>query len=271
MVVWRILKTAVVDFFKDDVLLLSAALAFYSALSLVPLLMILFAVSGLISDNLAASLVAQIQGLIGERAGQGLMLVIGSARQQNIGSQIAGLGIVALLLSATLAFAHLRSSLNRIWKVKSKHSDIVVWILTRLMALSLVLAIGALLVVSLVLSAALQFLFAKSGYWTWIDSGASLLIYMLLFGAIYRLLPSAKVGWRDVIFGSLVTALLFQLGKWGISRYLGFAGVGSVYGAAGSIIVLLVWIYYASIVFFFGAEITQAYARNLGSLRHRKR
>ncbi|MBU1637641.1 YihY/virulence factor BrkB family protein, partial [bacterium] len=260
MVIWRILKQAVVDFFKDDVLLLSAGLAFYSALSLAPLLMILLAVSGLISDNLAAALIDQIKALIGERAGQGLSLVISNARQQNIGGQIAGLGIVAMLLSATLVFAHLRSSMNRIWKAASKHSEIVIWLLSRLMALGLVLIIGALLVVSLALSAVLQFLFAESGYWTLIDSAASLLIYMLLFGAVYWLLPSVKVGWRDVVFGSFVTALLFWLGKWGISRYLGVAGVGSIYGAAGSIIVLLVWIYYASIVFFFGAEVTHAYA-----------
>jgi membrane protein len=258
---WRVLKQAVVDFFKDNVLLLSAGLAFYSVLSLAPLLMILLAVAGLVSDDLAGALIEQIHGLIGERAGQGLSLILSNTRHQDISGQIAGLGMVAMLLSATLVFAHLRFSLNLIWKVKSPYSGIVHWLLSRLMALGLVLTIGTLLLLSLFLSAALQFLFAETGYWTLIDAAASLLMYMLLFGAIYWLLPSVKIGWRDVIFGSLITSILFAFGKWGIGRYLGLAGVGSIYGAAGSIIVLLVWIYYASIVFFFGAEITHAYAQ----------
>jgi membrane protein len=268
--IFRVLKQAITDFFKDDVVTLSAGLAFYSALSLAPLLMMLLAATEFLSDELADSVIAQIQAFVGERAGKGLTLVMESTRLQNVAGQIAGFGFVAMVLSATMAFAHLRRSLNLIWKVKVRRSQVVRWLLTRVMSLGLVLGIGLLLLVSLAVTAVLGFLFSDTGAWTLIDAGVSLLMYALLFGLIYWLLPSVTIGWRDVAMGAVVTAILFELGKWGIGRYLSYASIGSVYGAAGSIILLLVWIYYASIVFFFGAEITHAYARLYGSLRSRR-
>jgi len=153
--------------------------------------------------------------------------------------------------------------------VKIDRSQVVRWLLARAVSLGLVLGIGLLLLVSLAVTAVLGFLFSDTGIWTLVDAGASLLMYTLLFGLIFWLLPSVTIGWRDVALGAAVTAVLFELGKWGIGQYLSYAGVGSVYGAAGSIIVRLVWIYYASIVFFFGAEVTSAYARLYGSLRTR--
>jgi membrane protein len=268
--IFRVLRQAIRNFFDDNVVALSAGLAFYSALSLAPLLMMLLAATEFLSDELAASVIAQIHLFVGERAGNGLTLVMESTRQQNVAGLIAGFGAVAMLLSATMAFTHLQNSLNRIWKVKDHRSQVVRWLLARAMSLGLVLGIGLLLLVSLMVTAALRFLFSDASAWSLIDAGASLLMYALLFGLIYWLLPSVSIGWRDVAMGAVVTAILFDLGKWGIGRYLSYASIGSVYGAAGSIMVLLVWIYYASIVFFFGAEITHAYARLYGSLRSRQ-
>ncbi len=268
--IFRVLKQAIRNFFDDNVVTLSAGLAFYSALSLAPLLMMLLAATEFLSDELAASVIAQIHLFVGERAGKGLTLVMESTRQQSVAGLVAGFSAVAMLLSATMAFTHLHSSLNLIWKVKGHRSQVVRWLLARAMSLGLVLGIGLLLLVSLMVTAVLRFLFSDASVWSLIDAGVSLLMYALLFGLIYWLLPSVSIGWRDVVMGAVVTAILFDLGKWGIGRYLSYASIGSVYGAAGSIMVLLVWIYYASIVFFFGAEITHVHARLYGSLRNRR-
>lgn len=263
----RILKQAVANFFDDNVGTLSAGLAFYSALSLAPLLIMLLAATEFLSEEMAELVIAQIQNFVGADASEGLALVMENTRGLKLGGQAAGIGAVTMLLSATLAFAHLHDSINQIWKIKVHRSQIVSWLRARAASLVLVLGIGLLLVVSLVASAVQSFLFPDTGVWVLLDLGVSLFLYTLLFGYIYWLLPSIPIGWQDVALGSVVTAILFEVGKWGIGFYLGYAGIGSVYGAAGSLIMLLVWIYYASIVFFFGAEITYAYALNYGSLK----
>lgn len=269
LAILRILKQAVVNFFADNVGALSAGLAFYSALSLAPLLIMLLAATKFLSNEMAGLVIAQIQKLMGADASEGLALVMANARELDLGGQAVGIGAVTMLLSATLAFAHLYDSINQIWKLTVHRSQIMSWLRAQAASLVLVLGIGLLLIISLLATVVQSFLFPETGIWVLLDLGVSLFLYTLLFGYIYWLLPSIPIGWRDVVLGAVVTAILFAIGKWGIGFYLSYAGIGSVYGAAGSLIVMLVWIYYASIVFFFGAEITYAYALNYGSLKER--
>lgn len=267
MNVGSVLKQAVINFSRDNIESLSAGLAFYSALSLAPLLMMLLAATEFMSPEMSQSVIDQIGIFLGASAREGLAAILENTREANFGGEIAGIGAITMLLSATIAFAYLHSSINRIWKVKYRRSQILRWLKARLLSLLLVMGIGLMLLVSLVVTAIRSLLFPDTGAWMLMDIGVSVFLYTLLFGYIYWLLPAVSLGWRDVALGAIVTAILFEIGKWGIGFYLGYAGISSVYGAAGSLVALLVWIYYASIVFFFGAEITYAYAVNYGSLR----
>ncbi|MBL0063206.1 MAG: YihY/virulence factor BrkB family protein [bacterium] len=267
--VGRVLKQAVTNFTKNDLESLSAGLAFYSVLSLVPLLVLLLAATELLSNQTSNLLIAQINAFVGPNAGDGLALVIQSTRELKSGGKIGFFGAVMMLIAATMAFAHLRHALNKIWQVNDSSSFVANWLLARATSLVLASGIGLLLLVSMVITAVQGYMFPATGLWVLLNIGVSLFLNTLLFGFIFWLLPSITIGWRDVALGAVVTAILFEVGKWAIGLYLSYADIGSLYGTAGSILVLLVWIYYASIVFFFGAEITHAWALNYGSLKKR--
>jgi membrane protein len=256
---------------------MGAALAYYTLFSLAPLLLIVIAVAGVVfgADAARGQVVTQLRGLIGEDGAiaiQGLLKSASQPAQSVIASMIS---VVTLIVGATSMFGELQSDLDRIWRVPAAKKPSGLWDLlrTRLLSFGLIVSIGFLLLVSLVVSAGL----AALGTWWgpmfggWVialqivNQIVSLIFVTMLFALMYRILPSVRVGWRDVWHGAAVTALLFTIGKFAIGLYLGKVGVASGYGAAGSIVVLLVWVFYSAQIFLLGAEFTWVYAHSHGS------
>lgn len=271
----RMLVRTVREFAHDDALSLAGALAFYSALSLAPLLVLLIWASGSMGPETQEGVITELVDLIGVQASAAVSDVVNHARQHPDLGSIAGLiSICVLIFSATTVFAHLQHSLNIFWDIKAKPGrGVIHWVRKRLLSLGLVLTVGFLLLVSLALSAGLSFAvafignrFPGSNYlWQALDLGISLVIFAMLFAAIFKLLPDVRIAWKHVWTGALITSLLFVSGKLLIGIYLGRSSIGSAYGTAGSLVVLLVWVYYSSIILFFGAELTQVRARMSGA------
>ena len=276
--VWRLLKEAFQEWNQDDASRLAAALAFYTIFSLAPLLIIVIAIASLIFDQATVQdqLMQQVQDLIGESGAEALTTVLDNANRPGESSGVVAslVGVVLLLVGATGVLAQLQTSLNIIWNVRTRPDmGILGFVRKRLLSLGMIIAVGFLLLVSLVLSYVLA---GFSDYLQTLMPGLSTLTQLLdlllafglitlLFAVIYRFLPDVRIAWGDIWFGAAVTALLFTLGKFAIGLYLGRSGVGAAYGAAGSVIVLLVWIFYSAQILFFGAEVTQVYARRYGS------
>ena len=272
----RLLRAAFVEWWNDRAMSLGASIAFFTVFSLAPMLLAAIAVAGLAFGREAAqgAIVSELGGMIGTNEASTLETMIASAR--NVGSGIVGttIGIITFLLLVTGAVIELQDDLNIIWKAKQPTSSgIVSFLRTRLISFALVLGIGFLLLVSLVVDAGLS---AISAYLEANFSGATVIlrflnslvafvIAVLLFAMIFKLLPNVDITWGDVWTGSLVTALLFTIGKFLIGYYLGKSNIASSYGAAASIITILLWIYYSSLILLFGAEFTKVYAERHGS------
>ncbi len=278
---WQLLKVAFAGWWNDRAMSLGASIAFFTVFSLAPMLLAAIAVAGLAFGREAAqgAIVAELGGMIGNNEASALEAMIASA--SNVGSGIIGMtiGILTFLLLVTGAVVELQDNLNIIWKAKPPASyGVMSFIRTRLISLALVLGIGFLLLVSLVIDTGVT---AVGSYLEANFSGATIILRFLnslvaftvatlLFAMIFKLLPSVDLEWSDVWTGALVTALLFTLGKFLIGYYLGKSNVASSYGAAASIITILLWIYYSSLILLFGAEFTKAYAENRGSRQHRR-
>ena len=273
---WQVLKAAGADWVDDNAARLGAALAFYSVLSLAPLLVIAIAIVALVFDEQAANgqILAQMQGLVGKEGALAIQAMIENAKRPDAGIIATVLGVATLLFGASGVFGELQSALNTIWEVQPKPGR-GVWgyIRDRFLSLTMVLGTGFLLLVSLLLSAGIsgasQYLGDRwPGFGSVLhiaNAGVSFLVVMLLFAMIFKFLPDVNVRWRDVWVGAALTALLFTLGKLLIGLYLGNMSIGSAYGAAGSFVVLVVWIYYSAQIMFFGAELTQVYAKRYGT------
>jgi membrane protein len=260
-----VFRQAVNDFIADDALTLAGALAFYAALSLAPLLMIMLWITSFLGPDTQQAMIGQVEQAVGPQAGEGIEMVLQNAGEQPTAGNVAGIiGICMLLFSASAVFAQLQYSLNMIWGVQRK-GGVGGWLKKRLMSILLIFGIFAIFLASMVAGAVLSGMFGASGIlWQALELGISAAVFVALFGLIFHVLPDVKIKWKHVWVGAIATALLFTLGRWGIGLYLGQAGVGSPYGAAGSLVVLLVWVYYSSLILFFGAELTQAYARHSG-------
>jgi membrane protein len=258
---------------------MGAALSFYTIFSLAPLLVIVIALAGLAFDqnSVREQIVTQLRGLVGEGGAQMVRDLLVSVADPKKSGVAAIAGVCALLIGATSVFAELQSALDRVWRAPATTRAVGLWALlrARLLSFGMVLAIGFLLAVSLALSAALH---ALTSWWgpvfsAWpltlalLNALFSFAVVTLLFAFIYRVLPRASIGWGDVGIGALVTALLFELGKQLIGLYLGTSGVNTTFGAAGSLAVLLLWVYYSAQIFLLGAEFTWVYAHEAGSLR----
>ena len=252
---------------------MGAALAFYTLFSLAPLLLVALAVAGFFFDRSQAQhvLIGQLSQLIGERPAAGVESLLQAANDQVAAKKSALLGILTLVVGATTVFAELRGDLNRIWRCKlDKVNGVWDFIRTRLLSFGLVLSIGFLLLVSLVVSAVLSALgdmllpgsqlMARGAEFL-----TSFAVLTLLFAMIYKLLPSRRIEWRDVWVGAAVTSLLFWAGKFAIGLYIAKSAVASSFGAAGTVVVIIAWVYYSSLIFFFGAEFTREYAVLHGS------
>lgn len=272
---WRFLNELVALWQQRNVARLAAALAYYSAISIAPLLIIVLAIAGLAMSSKEAQqqLVVQMRGLVGEQGGQVVEMVIENADRPSLASLAGILGLFVLLWGATNGFVELQDALNTIWGVAPKPGRRL-WITlrARLLSFAMVLVIGFLLLVSLVISTALTLLSNfLSGllpgfdlFWLGVNFLISLSVITLLFGLLFKVLPDVIVAWRDVWLGAAVTALLFVVGKSLIGFYLGQQSFGSAYGAAGSLVVLLIWVFYSAQIVLVGAAFTQVYATQYG-------
>jgi membrane protein len=278
---WRVTMGAIWGWWHDNCLRLAASLAFYTALSLAPLVIIVVGVTGLVTERqqVARQLATESERLMGV-AGRQVVEVILTTTEPQGGTLATLTGVLTLILGATAVFGELAAALNLIWEVQPKPlsgvgSALGDWLKQRVFSLAIVFAIAFLLLVSLVISAALA---AAATYLRGLDDtpllggrvldlALSLPVLMGLFALLFKYVPDVQLRWRDVWLGGVITAVLFTIGKAAIGAYIGRAGVGSAYGAAGSLIALLVWVYYSALIVFFGAEFTQAWTTRQRAVR----
>lgn len=271
---WALVKAAGAQWVADKAPRLGAALAYYTAFSLAPLLILAISFAALAFERSAVErhVTAEFRTLVGAQGAHAVQAMIASAKKQDSGVLASSIGFAMLLFGAMGAFGQLQDAMNTVWEVEPKPGrGLLGFLKDRLLSSSMVLGTAFLLLISLLISTALSAL----GDWLLgpeagvaaqlVNQIVSLVIVTLLFAMIYRFLPDAKVAWNDVWLGAFFTALLFMIGKWAIGLYLGRASVASSYGAAGSLAVLLIWLYYSAQIFLFGAEFTKAYANRYGS------
>jgi membrane protein len=274
--VLALFKVTFSEWYGDNAPRLGAALAYYTVFSLSPLLIIVIAFAGLVFEREAAQgeIVTQLQGLIGEESAKAVQAMIENAYKPSSGVIATLISILTLLIGATGVFAELHDALNTIWEVKPKSGlGLMGLIRDRFLSFAMVLGIGFLLLVSLAISAGLAALGKLMGGMvpTPIYVGQILnlfgafVVIMLLFAMIYRILPDIEIAWSDVWIGAAFTSVLFTIGKFLIGFYLGRSSVASAYGAASSLAIILIWVYYSAQIFLFGAEFTQVYAKKYGS------
>ena len=272
----ELLKLTFEEWTNDNAFELSAALAFYTIFSIAPVLLIAVGVASFFFSPGTATdqIVAEMDKMIGPQGANAVRQVIESSRGLGTGFWAVTVGIVTLITGATAVFGELQSALNQIWDVKAKPDRGVVmsFVVDRLRSFSIAICVGFLLLVSLVVSALISWVQNYMNNWlpmpwTWQMANviASLFVIGLLFAAIYKFLPDVEISWKDVWIGAAVTALLFTAGKYAIGVYLGRTATASAFGAAGSLVVLLFWVYYSSLISFLGAEFTQVYARRYGT------
>ena len=264
-------------YIEDNCLSRGAAIAYYTVFALAPVLLIVIAVAGVVfgSEQARAALVAQIDYVMGQQGADAVQSILEGAAHRGSGVVATVIGVVTLIFAASGVFGEMQAALNTIWKTRPRQDAIWALIRARLISLALVVALGGLLMVSLILSAAL----AAVGDWvtavlpeaSWVlrpvNAGLSFVLIAALFGAIYKVLPDTDVAWRDVAVGALITATLMAIGKYAIALYIGSSSIATTYGAAGALAVLFVWIYYCSQILLFGAELTRCYATTFGSWR----
>ncbi|MEC9359874.1 MAG: YihY/virulence factor BrkB family protein [Pseudomonadota bacterium] len=278
---WRelfgLIKATAIGWSQDRASSMGAAIAFYTVLSLAPLLLIVISVAGLFFGEEAArgALIDQLTELVGENGGAAIQAALSSAHDPGRGLISVLIGVATLVIGATTVFMELQANLDRIWKAPMI-GGVTGYVRRRMLSFGVILGVGFLLTVSLVMTAVITaigtFWQDRIGGWQapiqLLNFAVSFGIVTLLFGMIYKLLPSVNNAWGDVWTGAAVTSLLFSIGKYLIGLYIGSAAVSSSYGAAGAFVVLIVWVYYSAQIFLFGAEFTYQYACLRGSLRH---
>lgn len=271
--IWTILKATFNQWRNDEATQLAAALAFYTTISIAPLLVLVIAVVGFFLGERAArgELETQLQNLMGEQAAQFAQTAIANADQPSVSGIASLLSLAILLWGSTNVFIQLQNSLNTIWNVEpDPERGVMGLVKDRLLSFGMVLGIGFLLLVSLILSAVLSAIAGSfsdliPGFdWVWqlLNYVISFAVTTLLFALIFKVLPDVEIAWRDVWIGAVITAVLFTVGQFALSLYLG--NQGSAYGVAGSVVVFLLWVYYSAQILFFGAEFTQVYATRYG-------
>jgi len=273
---WELLRLTFTDWMDDNTFEWSAALAFYTIFSIAPVLLIAVGVAGffLAPETATTRIVDEMDKMVGAQGANAVRQVIESSRGFGKGLWAVSVGIITLIMGATAVFGELQSALNQIWDVKAKPDRGVIMslIVDRLRSFSIAVCVGFLLLVSLVISALISALQDYMNKWLpgipWLWQTAnivtSFLVIAVLVAAIYKLLPDVMIAWRDVWIGAVVTGLLFTGGKHAIGIYLGQTATASVFGAAGSLVVLLFWVYYSALISFLGAEFTQVYTRRYG-------
>ena len=284
--IWLLIKTTVESWNDDYAPSMGAALAFYTLFSIAPLLLIVLSIIGLIFGEEAArgEIVGQLQNLMGEQGAMAVQALLQNVNKPTEGMFATIVGVVLLLIGATTVFGELQNALDRIWRAPERAKSSGWWNLIhmRLLSFGMILGIGFISMVSLLLSAGLS---AVSKWWAPILNNAendwivlltimnallSFLITTAMFALIYKLMPRVKIAWKDVLIGSVITSILFTVGKILIGVYIGTSAIASGYGAAGSLLVLLVWVYYSAQVFLMGAEFTWVYSNIYGSRKDKQ-
>jgi membrane protein len=265
---FTIVKETITQFFEERAPKMAAALAFYTTFALAPLLIFAVAIAGLVfgQDAAQGKIVGQLEGLVGPAGASTIQDLIENARQPSSGGKLATIiGVVTLLVGATGVVVELQDSLDVIWGVGAKKGGLVSLLRKRLTSLAMVLGVGFLLLVSLILSTALTAIATIAAdrmenperVLGLADLVLSFFAIGVLFALIYRTVPDAEVRWRDVVWGAATASLLFAIGKFALSYYIAHSSIASTYGAAGSLVALLVWVYYSAQILFFGAELSQ--------------
>ena len=268
------LQETVADYIEDEALSRGAAIAYYTIFSIAPILVICIAIAGLAfgEDAAQGAMVGQLRGMMGDQAAEAVQAMIASAGNKSSGIWATVIGVITLLVTATGVFGEMQASLNLIWKAQAT-AGVTGFLKARAAGLGLVATLGFLLLVSLVVSAALTALGSTlnrivPGMDTALHLAnfvVSFLMVSALFAAIYKILPDCRLRWKDVAVGAVATAFLFTVGKTLIGLYIGSSSVASSYGAAGALVVVLLWIYYSSQIFLLGAEFTKVWASHHGS------
>jgi len=276
--IWGLLKDTFTGFIDDKVVKLSGALAYFTVFSIGPMLIVIIFFADIFYGRAAieGTVFSQIKDLVGGSAAIQIQETIKSASLSGKGTITGIFGVVTLLIGATTVFAEIQDSINTIWGLKPKpRKGWLKMLLDRLLSFSIVVSLGFLLLVSLIITGLVE---ALSQHLVKVFPDlAVLVVYVLnllitfivvslLFAIIFKVLPDAKIKWRDVITGAMVTAVLFMIGKFAITFYIGSSNVSSAYGTAGSLVIILLWIYYSSLILYFGAEFTKAYATVYGGL-----
>ncbi|MCK7558985.1 YihY/virulence factor BrkB family protein [Chitinophaga sedimenti] len=273
---WQVLKQAATDFMSDKVLKMSAALAYYTIFSIAPMMIIVIFLCDIFlgREAVEGKLFNEIQGMVGPEAAAQIQQMIQNASLSNNVSWATIVGVVTLIVGATGVFGEIQDSINTIWRLKAKpKKGFVKMIINRLLSFSLVISLGFILLVSLALNTLMEvmsdrlFAFFPEAEVVVVyiaNIVITLIIISLLFAIIFKVLPDAKIQWKHVLVGAVATAILFMLGKFGIGLYMGMSKVGTTYGAAGSIVIILLWVYYSSAILYFGAEFTRSWVEKKG-------
>jgi membrane protein len=274
--IWKVLVKSFKGFGDDKITKLSASLAYSTVFSLGPLLIVIIFLCGIFFGQQAVqgSIYSQMQDFVGKDAALQLQTIIENAAISGKGKIAAIIGIVTLILGATAVFAEIQDSINTIWGIKPKpQKGWLKIIINRALSFSMIVSLGFLLLVSLAVSTVVEGLSKRLQevlpdvtvvVFYIINLIISFVVITMLFAVIFKILPDAKIKWKDVMPGAIASAVLFMIGKFGISFYISQSNVGTTYGAAGSLVILLLWVYYSSIILYFGAEFTKAYAVNYG-------
>ncbi|MCP9749538.1 YihY/virulence factor BrkB family protein [Ferruginibacter sp. HRS2-29] len=273
---FRFNKQVITEFIGDNVLKYSASLAYYTILSLAPLLVIVLFIAGSLfgREAISGQLYSEINDMVGSAAALEIQNAIAKIHLSSDNVFATTIGVIILVIGATGIFGEMQDSLNKIWGLRTKTRK--VWwklLVDRMISFSLILSLGFVLIVSLALNAVVAALSARIGnifagmgetVLIVIDNLISLFVTTILFGTIFKVLPDAKIKWKDVMIGAFITSLLFMLGKYGIGLYLGKSKLSSIYGAAGSVMIIMIWVYYSSAILYLGAVFTKVYATNFG-------
>ena len=274
--VWKLLKETYAEFDEDNAIKLSASLSYYTIFSLPPLIIIILSICGVFfgTEAVTGQFFGQINGLVGNAAAIQIQNTIKNVELSDSNVFATIIGVITLIIGASGVFAEIQSSINFIWGLKAKpNKGFVKFLKNRMMSFSMIAAVGFLLLVSLTVNTVMDAINSK--LMLYFPDGTVYLFYILntiilflsttmLFSIIFKTLPDGSIGWKDTLIGSGVTSVLFMIGKFLIGLYLGSSTVASAYGAAGSIIVILVWVYYSAIILYFGAEFTKVYALSYG-------
>ncbi|MEZ2441977.1 YihY/virulence factor BrkB family protein [Chitinophaga sp. RCC_12] len=279
-IIWQVLKQSGIDFIDDKVMKLSAALAYYTIFSVAPMLIIIIFLCDLFlgRDAIEGNIYGQIRGLVGNDAAIQIQSMIKNASLSGDMSWATMVGFITLIIGATGVFAEIQDSINFIWRLKSKpkKNGLLRMILNRLLSFSLVVSLGFILLVSLAINGLVELFSAlvvnllpgklTSGIlFSLADFVVPFVVIATLFAIIFKVLPDARIKWKDVRVGAIATAILFMIGKFAIGYYLGASRVSSTYGAAGSIVIILLWVYYSAAILYFGAVFTRNYVQYFGA------